>query len=100
MRQKIQNTFVVEVEGVDLKTVSNIEFYLRQKSVFFQYTPIVTESNEMMVTVPKKDADLLNANMPVRLQFAYTDENGNPQASDPTEVNVGVLLKDGGYDGR
>lgn len=100
MRQKIQNTLAVAVDGVDLTTVENIEFYVRQGGTFFQYTPTVTGSGEMVVTVPKEDADRLKVNNEVTLQFAYTEKDtGRPYASDPCEVNVGELIKSEGYDG-
>lgn len=97
MREKIRNVLNVEVEGEDLTTVSDIEFYIRQGNTFFEYVPTVVNANEMVVIIPKKDADQLRANTLSKLQFAYTDKNGNPIASDIVEDYVDQLLKSEGY---
>lgn len=99
MRQKIKNTLSIVVEGVDLNTVTNIEFYVRQGNVFFQLSPTILNESEMIVVVPKEKADSLNTNSMAYLQFAFTDKDGNDIASDITEVEVGRLLKSEGYDG-
>ena len=36
MRERIRNELHIEVEGVDLTTVRNIEFYVRQGKCFFR----------------------------------------------------------------
>lgn len=99
MRQKIKNTLAVEVEGVDLTTIHNIEFYIRQGDVFFEYEPTVLNSSEMIVTVPKENADALRSDMVCSLQFAYTDTDGNHIASEIVKDYVDRLLKSEGYDG-
>lgn len=99
MRQKIKNTLTVSVDEVDLTTVYDIEFYIRQGNVFFQYTPVVLGVHEMIVTIPKKDADTLRANIAGYLQFAFTDADGNHIASEIVETNIDRLLKTEGYDG-
>ena len=51
----------------------------------------------MMVIVPYKDAMRLRKGK-VELQFAYVNENGDPDATDPVEYPVGALMKEDGYD--
>lgn len=97
MRQRIANTVSISVDGVDLTAISNIEFYVRQNGLFFEYVPTVVNASTMIVIIPKEDADLL---MPafVRLQFAYTNADGRPDASDVLAISVAELLKTEGYD--
>lgn len=97
MRQKIENNLIVEVEGVDLTTCSGLEFYVKQSNLFFQYEPEVKDAGEMLVRIPFSDAMKLRRN-PVQIQFAYTDKNGNPDASETVEIPVDALLKESGYD--
>lgn len=96
MREKIKNTLKVTCGDIDLTKVYNIEFYVRQASFFGCYTPRVVSSHEMVVVIPLKDAKKLR-NGEVKLQFAYTDENGNPYATDVVKKTVGELLKEVGY---
>jgi hypothetical protein len=97
MRQKIKNTIYVVVGGLDLTKLQNVVFYIRQCDVFLEYKPVIINSQEMIVTVPKKDADLLRSNSVCKMQFAYTDEYGNDDASDVVENYVDILLKSEGY---
>lgn len=96
MRQRMKNYLSIAVNGVDLTTVSNIEFYLRQASLFFQYTPKVVSAEEMLVEIPYEDAMKLTSGE-CRIQFAYTDISGTPLATDVKNVSVGTLLKEAGY---
>lgn len=96
MRQRIKNTVYITVDGVDLTTLTNIEFYVRQVDLFFQYTPEIIDAHNMTVTIPKEDADKLCCSC-VKLQFAFTDANGNDDASEPVIVTVEELLKGEGY---
>lgn len=98
MRQRISNKLVISVDGIDLQSLTKIEFYVRQLSTFFQYVPTIVDSSTMVVVIPKADADKLSLGS-VKLQFAYTDAEGNDDASDPICVDVGELLKAEGYDG-
>lgn len=98
MREHIQNELHIEVEGVDLTTVRNIEFYVRQGKCFFRtYPAIVVSPTEMIVSIPFEDAMQLAYGM-ASLQFAFVDENGTPRASEPVSESVGILLKKEGYD--
>lgn len=96
MRKRIKNSLQITCEGVDLTTVSNIEFYLRQDRLFFQYSPEVISPSEMLVEVPFEDAMKLISGQ-VQMQFAFTDAEGNPQATEIETAAVGDLLKEAGY---
>lgn len=96
MRQKIENNVYISVEGVDLKTLTHIEFYIRQLNTFLQYTPVIIDSATMLLKIPKEDADRLAVGS-VKLQFAFTDANGNDDASDVLTIAVDELLKSEGY---
>lgn len=98
MRQRIQNKIRITVEGEAMTTVTAIEFYIKQGNFFYQCTPEVVDDSTFLVTIPKEIAVALSTQK-ARLQFAYTDAAGDPQASDVLEVSVGELLKAGGYDG-
>ena len=97
MKKRIKNTLSIGCNDVDLTTVSNIEFYLKQSAFFRQYTPLVIDAHEMLVEIPFEDAKTLAATS-VKLQFAFTDADGNHRASEIREVMVGDLLKEAGYD--
>jgi hypothetical protein len=97
MREKIENRLKITCEDVDLTTLINIEFYVRQARFFGCYSPTVISSTEMVVIIPFEDAKKLHSGK-VELQFAFTDANGNPDASDSVVCEVGNLLKEVGYD--
>ena len=96
--RRIRNVIQITCEGVDLQTIKNIEFYVKQgPGIFFQYTPSVVSETVMMVDMPYADAMQLRLG-DVELQFAFTDANGVPGKTEIIEVPVGELLKEAGYD--
>ena len=98
VKQRIKNALLIECEDVDFTTVSNIEFYLKQNGKEFPpYTPHVLDAHRMVVIVPYEDAVVLGVS-PARMQFAFTDAEGNPRASEIVTKSVGELLKEAGYD--
>lgn len=97
MKRRMKNYLWISCDDVDLTTVTNIEFYLKQDGLFFQYTPEVLSASEMIVEIPVEDALKLSAS-DVKLQFAYTDESGTPRATEIERICVGDLLKEAGYD--
>lgn len=97
MDRRIRNVLQITCNDLDLTSISKIEFYVKQASLFFQYTPDVRSKNEMLVDVPFADAMQLRVGK-VEMQFAYTDSNGFPGKSDILEVPVEELLKEAGYD--
>lgn len=97
MREKIKNVLTVNVEGLDLTQISDVEFYVRQYGFFGKYAPEIVSAGKMLVTIPFKDAAKLRAGT-AKLQFAYRDGAGVPQATNLIEMDVGELLKEDGYD--
>lgn len=97
MRRRIENKLHIVCNDVDLTTLTNIEFYLKQGGLFFQYVPEVISANEMLIDIPMEDAMMLRL-AAVQVQFAFTDANGTPMASDIVDCAVGDLLKEVGYD--
>lgn len=97
MIQNVTNYLLCEVEGIDLTTVINIEFYVRQGHLFFQYTPEVLSEDTMAVVIPMRHARSLKAGT-VDLQFAFTDEYSNAWSSSVVTVEVERFLKEAGYE--
>lgn len=97
MRRRIENLLQIQVDGIDLTTVSNIEVYVKQISFFKQYTPQNITENTMLVDIPLQDAMQMKTGT-ASIQFAFVDADGNPRASEITEVPVSELLKEAGYD--
>lgn len=96
MRQRIENELSVTVEGVDLTTVRDLVFWVRQSSVFLEYVPEIADSGTMLVHIPKEDAMKLRSS-DVEMQLAFTDGEGRPMASDIVRMSVDRLLKGAGY---
>lgn len=96
MRQRIENYLSVTVDGVDLTTVTDIVFWIKQSYVFLEYVPEVADSSTMLVHIPKEDAMKLR-NSDVEMQFAFTTQDGRPMASDIVRMSVERLLKEAGY---
>ena len=96
MRQRIENYLSVTVEGVDLTTVQEPVFWVKQSNVFLQYVPEVADSGTMLVHIPKEDAVKLREGT-VDVQFAFTTQDGRALASDIAKVSVERLLKEAGY---
>lgn len=94
---RIKNHLSVTCDDVDLTTVSNIEFYVKQPGFFRQYTPEVISAGEMLVVIPFEDAMKLRPEE-VKLQFAFTDANGIPGRSEKVTRKADELLKEAGYD--
>lgn len=96
MRQRMENDLSVTVEGVDLTTVRDLMFWVRQEKVFLEYVPEVADSGTMLVHIPREDAMGLWPGT-AELQLAFTGGDGRPQASDIVRVGVERLLKEAGY---
>lgn len=96
MRQRIENYLSVTVEGVDLTTVQDPVFWVKQSNVFLEYVPEVADSGTMLVHILKEDAMKL-WNSDVEMQFAFTTQDGRALASDIAKVSVERLLKEAGY---
>lgn len=98
MRQRIANALSIEVEGAELTGAVRLEFYVRQGCLFLQYTPQVVDDARLLVQIPYEDAMRLRAGQQALLQLAFTDADGNRQASDVVSAPVRDLLKEAGYD--
>ena len=96
MRQRIENYLYVNVEGVDLTTVTDPVFWVQQGNVFLEYVPEIADSGTMLVHIPKEDAMKL-WNNDVEMQFAFTTQEGRYMASDIVRMSVKRLLKEAGY---
>lgn len=96
MRQRMENELSVTVEGVDLTTVRDLVFWVRQEKVFLEYVPEVADSGTMLVHISKEDAMKL-WNSDAEMQFAFTAQDGRPLASDIVKMSVERLLKEAGY---
>ena len=96
MRCGIKNILRITCVDVDLTTVTDIQFYVRQQSFFRQYAPVVVSATTMTVEVPEADAVALSAEN-ISMQFAYTDVNSCQQASRVKIVPCDDFLKEAGY---
>lgn len=96
MRQRIENYLSVTVDGVDLTTVHDPVFWVKQSIVFLEYVPQIADSSTMLVHIPKEDAMRLSASE-VETQLAFTTQDGRPMASDIVRMSVERLLKEAGY---
>ena len=96
MRQRIENYLSVTVDGVDLTTVRDLVFWVKQAGLFLEYVPEIADSGTMLVNIPKKDAMKLR-DSDVEMQFAFTTNEGRPLASDIVRMSVDRLLKGAGY---
>lgn len=97
IREKIENRLKVTCDDIDFTTLTDIEFYVKQIGFFECYIPIVISEHEMVVNIPFEHAKRLRSGT-VQLQFAFTDAEGNPRASDVVTETVKDLLKEVGYD--
>ena len=96
MRQRIENQLIVTVDGTDLTQVSSPVFWIRQNYLLLEYVPEVIDSRTMRVTIPVSDTVRLHTG-PAEVQFAFTDADGVPDASDVVRLSVDGLLKETGY---
>lgn len=97
MRKNIKNQLLITCKSVNLTTVSDIEFYVRQGDLFLEYEPVVIGETQMLVEIPLTDAMKLTKGR-ANLQFAFKDAEGNHVATEIVEVPVGDFLKEAGYD--
>ena len=96
MTEKIRNSITITCEDADFDTATNIEIYLRQGDLFFQYAPSAVDKHELAVVIPKADAMKLQPGT-CRMQFAFTDGEDSPRASAVQKLSVTELLKEAGY---
>lgn len=95
--QRIRNNLIITCNDVNFLSATSIEFYIRQDDFFATYTPTVLDATTMAVSIPLADAKKLNAKHVVKVQFALTNTNGDPLASNVLELSVREFLKEAGY---
>lgn len=97
MKQLIANYIPISCDEVDFTTSTDIVVWIKQGSLFFRYTPTVVDAHNIVVEMPFADAKQLTISG-AKVQWALTDANGQPVASDPVMVSVGEILDKDGYD--
>ena len=96
MIRGIKNTLTIRVKDAALTSAANIEFYLRQGTLFYQYTPTVIDDECLVVIVPREDTEKMLRGR-ILCQLVFTDKDGNNRASRPKACEVECLLKEDGY---
>lgn len=100
MIQRMRNNITVNVDGVDLSTVTNIEVFLRQESTgverLISGASITAGDGVLVFELPKELGMQLEAS-PIRAQIMFTRENGLPDATSPFNIPVRELMKEAGY---
>lgn len=101
MFQKMKTFLTVNVHGVDLREMSDIEFSLKQptRGLAFNYSGAAintSEQGKLIVTIPKADADLLMVEDATG-QIMFTRPGGIPDATPVFRVPIWELQKEGGY---
>ena len=100
MIQRMRSQVSVDVDGIDLTTVSDIEVILTQEStnteVLFAGADVMFGENTVAVTLPKELAMQLDVS-PLRAQIMFTKEDGYPDATLPFTIPVRELIKEDGY---
>ena len=101
MFQRMRGAVTVNVSGVNLTTVSDIEVKLIQEStgvdmLFTGDQVAVGNDTALMVVIPKETAMELDVS-PLRGQVMFTKPDGFPDATRPFKVSVSELIKEDGY---
>lgn len=97
MRAKIENNLIIEVCSIDLTKLKNIEFYIKQGELFFQYTPQIIDEHRMTIKISYDEAMQFSPDTNAESQFAFTDIFGNKGASEITKIPVDDLINNDGY---
>lgn len=96
MIKGIANKLSVYVKGAGLTSATKLEFYIRQGALFLEYTPTAIDDENLVVNVPKEDADKFLRGK-ILCQLVFTDKDGNSRASQVKADEVVGLLKEEGY---
>lgn len=100
MIQKMKNLVTINVHGVDLTAVTNIEVCFKQDSTELLYTGNdvqVGSETQLLVSIPKSVAMGLNPKALVYGQVMFTKEGDIPDATDVFTIKVRELIKEAGY---
>jgi len=101
MFQRMRGAVSINVDGVDLYEVSDIEVELIQEDtntemLFTGSDVAIADSTTLQVVIPKDVAMGLEVS-PLRGQIMFTRANGFPDATKPFTVPVSELIKEAGY---
>ena len=101
MFQRMRGVISIEVDGVDMTTVTDIEVKLIQEDtgvdlLFTGSQVAVANESTVQVEIPKVTAMQLEL-APLRGQVMFTQPNGYPDATKPFTVPVSELIKVDGY---
>lgn len=101
MFQRMRGVISVDVDGVDMTTVTDIEVKLIQEDtgvdlLFTGSQVAVANESTVQVEIPKAAAMELDV-APLRGQIMFTHPNGIPDATKPFTVPVSELIKEDGY---
>lgn len=100
MIQRMRQQVSIEVDGIDLTTVTDIQVKLIQESteteMLFTGADVMFGASNVAVTIPKETAMNLDVS-PLRGQVMFTKEDGWPDATKPFTVPVSELIKEDGY---
>ena len=100
MIQKMKNLVPINVHGIDLNEVTDIEVCLKQGSTELLYSGNEVEigsETQLLVSVPKSVAMTIDHTKLVYGQVMWTDENELPDATDVFTIEVRELIKGAGY---
>lgn len=101
MFQRMRGVISVDIDGVDMTNVTDIEFKLVQEDtgvdlLFTGSQVTVANESTVQVEIPKVTAMQLDV-APLRGQIMFTMPNGIPDATKPFTVPVSELIKEDGY---
>lgn len=101
MIQRVTNYITINVPGVDLTTVSDVEVTIEQRSTDVEFTysgenALVVGPHLVTVTVPKADA-LQFDKKSAKGQMMFTDSAGVPGITKIFIIPMDELLKEDGY---
>lgn len=101
MFQRMRGVISIDVEEVDMTTVTDIEVKLIQEDtgvemLFTGGSVSVISETTVQVEIPKATAMQLEVS-PMRGQIMFTREDGYPDATKPFTVPVSELIKEDGY---
>ena len=96
--QRIANIVSLTLaEDMDLLTATNIQVFLRQKSVQLKFdVPSAVSDTEIQFGIPYEKAMFLEKGN-AEIQIAWTDANNTPRNSKPKTISVNELIYEGGY---
>lgn len=101
MIQRMRNVIPIDITGLDITGVTDIEVYLEQRSTntylkFSGDDVQLVDADTLTINLSKEDA-MKFSTATARGQVAYTDSEGNPGATKVFYVPVYELIWRGGY---